>query len=87
MTIKTVFAQCVTCNSVESVDVDTDTFHDWRLRAGLVQEMFPELTPSQREVLIGNRSDMHTCAECWDQLRVDEQEADMYMEEENHEVE
>jgi hypothetical protein len=30
-------------------------------------------------VLIGNRSDMHTCAECWDQLRVDE-EADYEVE-------
>ena len=82
MTIKTVFAQCVTCSRVESVDVDAGVLHDWRHGGGLVQDLFPALTSPEREVLIGNRSDMHTCAECWDQLRVNEQEADMYIDEE-----
>jgi hypothetical protein len=62
-----VVRQCVVCNTESSVEVDTKKYFMWqRARAtgesgNHIQDVFPELTPDEREVLLSG-----THPECWD---------------------
>ena len=53
---------CEECGEVFDIAVDFEDLLNWK--AGeLVQNAFPYLTPSERELLISQ-----TCGDCWNQL-------------------
>ena len=74
-----VFATCDTCGEQSSVNVDLATWQEW-MKSGEdddngnptppinVQDAFPDMTPANREVLIGNKSGWHLCNVCWADL-------------------
>ena len=80
-----VFARCNTCGDEVSVSVDLKTWQEW-MKSGEedddgnrtptinVQNAFPDLTPANREVLIGNKSGWHMCDVCWPMLSDDIEE-------------
>lgn len=54
--------ECPLCLAYNSIEVDKDKFDRWR--AGeFAQYVWPDMTPSEREVLITG-----THLKCWDQL-------------------
>ena len=58
----TVNCKCNGCKVSESYLVDQNLFDDWS-KGAMVQDVFPELTPGQREMLISG-----TCSECWNKM-------------------
>ena len=74
-----VFATCDTCGDTETVSVDLATWQEW-MKSGEddddgnptpsinVQDAFPDMTPANREVLIGNKAGWHLCNVCWADL-------------------
>ena len=63
-----VFATCDTCGDTETVNVDLKTWQWWMETGTNVQDVFPDMTPANREVLIGNKSGWHMCDVCWADL-------------------
>jgi len=58
-------SQCMHCRKVEKLEVDEELLEAHR-KGGLVQDLFPDLTRVQCEVLIGHRSGgHHLCGDCW----------------------
>lgn len=45
------------------MQVDQDKYDSWTQGEGLIQDIFPELTDGDRELLISA-----TCDECWEKL-------------------
>jgi hypothetical protein len=43
---------CMMCGQPCQIDVDTDRYEVWRRGAGHVQDIFPEMSASEREVMI-----------------------------------
>ena len=67
---------CATCSQHGGITVLYGDLKRYEKGARL-EEAFPRLTQvNQREVVIGWRSEMFTCPECWDRLRADEEQAD-----------
>tara|TARA_R100001594_G_scaffold34249_1_gene63188 strand:+ start:3552 stop:3803 length:252 start_codon:yes stop_codon:yes gene_type:complete len=74
-----VFATCAACGEQSSVSVDLATWQEW-MKSGEddddgnptptinVQDAFPDMTPANREVLIGNKAGWHLCNVCWADL-------------------
>lgn len=54
---------CPYCGKEMSVNVDANAYIRWKNRECLIQDAFPDLLPSQREVLMSG-----TCNECWNML-------------------
>ncbi len=71
-------ATCTQCNGVGRVEVDAGVHDRYLLREGVVQTMFPALTPDEREVVINadpphqNGFTYYVCAECWPKLMDEE---------------
>jgi hypothetical protein len=66
-----VFATCDTCGDEKSVTVDLRTWQSWMNEGTNVQDAFPDMTPANREVLIGNKARWHLCNVCWSDLSDD----------------
>jgi hypothetical protein len=59
----TIVKECPMCGAVNVVEnVDFDHFAAWR-SGKRIQNALPELTPSQREMLLTG-----TCETCWDKM-------------------
>ena len=43
------------------MQVDSDSYYNWRDSEGFIQDLMPELSASDRELLISN-----TCGSCFD---------------------
>ena len=55
---------CVVCGRIhEPVILDAEKFYRWKVGGEHIQDVFPEMTKDQREILISG-----TCPECWDVL-------------------
>jgi hypothetical protein len=54
--------KCKTCGKPQELEVDEEAYMRWQL-GEKVQDAFPHLTDSEREMLITG-----TCDECWDYL-------------------
>ena len=65
-------AQCRRCPRVESVEVERSALNRFELRAGLVQNLFPDLSASEREVVMGWRNGSFLCSSCWDEVFAEE---------------
>ena len=57
-----VIRDCPWCGKTQSVTVESEEWDVYQLGA-LVQEAFPELNPSEREVLLSGM-----CNPCWDEM-------------------
>ena len=65
----TVKAACRSCNDEESVTVPDLAWNRFDMREGLVQELFPDLSLHDREVVMGARNGYgYYCAPCWDKI-------------------
>ena len=61
---------CVSCNKEIPVKVNGADYIYWRYnRQDLVQNIFPHLTPDERELLISGM-----CGKCYDELFQDDEE-------------
>jgi len=69
-----VFAMCNSCRNESYVSVDLATWQSWMNEGTNVQDAFPDMTPAEREVLIGNKSGWHLCNVCWSDLSDDNKE-------------
>ena len=63
--------RCIHCKGSTNVGVKANKFHRWWVEKELIQNVWPELTAGQREVMI---SGMH--ATCWDKVFPPEMEDD-----------
>ena len=71
---RTVEATCQQCSCDVDVSVDSSVHDRYLMREGLVQNMFPNLTPADRDILISanpphNRTSgisYYLCPPCWD---------------------
>ena len=54
---------CWNCNKTYAIDVPVDGHLKWKAGNGLIQEVLPELSDGERELLISG-----TCDTCWDEL-------------------
>lgn len=61
-----VSATCRQCKTTDTIRVDDGDYDRWLNREGLVQNVFPDLPASQRELLIGSRGGYYVCNRCWD---------------------
>lgn len=58
-----VMIECKFCQAFYAVPVNEDAYEDWQNGEGLVQDLMPELSPEERELLISK-----TCDECWNAI-------------------
>ena len=72
-----VSAECRHCKTTDTIRVDDGDYDRWVNREGLVQDVFPDLTPDQRELLIGHRGGWFVCHRCWDVVFADDEEEEM----------
>ena len=60
---------CVVCGKHhDSIVLDAERYYQWKA-GSCIQDVFPEMTKEQREILISG-----TCPECWDVLFPEEDE-------------
>ena len=74
--------KCNICKKVYAVYVTPESYEEYcSPNRRLIQEVFPYLTPSERELLISN-----TCDTCWNAMFPDEDEDDeeLFAEGESH---
>ena len=74
----TVKARCATssCDVSQTVTVSNTAWDRFQLREGLVQDLFPDLSAPERELVMGARNGFgYYCASCWDKMfaEVDEE--------------
>jgi hypothetical protein len=69
MTKIKVLVGCVHCESQHEFEVVKEAYDSWKLGEVLIQDAMPELTPSQRELLMSQ-----TCDDCWQQFFSDEED-------------
>jgi hypothetical protein len=55
-----VMIECKFCQAFYTVPVDENAYKDWQNGEGFIQDLMPELSPEERELLLSK-----TCEECW----------------------
>jgi hypothetical protein len=68
----TLLPKCATCGVQESVTVTTEDLNAYVFDRRLVQDVWSDWSPSEREKVIGWNSGFHTCVDCFQQLGDDE---------------
>ena len=58
--------QCRECPRISRTTVDEMQLEKYMQRVGLIQEVFPHHTESQREAIMGYRGGYYLCPICWD---------------------
>ena len=69
-------ARCGECDENQFLVVDSLAYNKFLLREGLVQDLFPDLSAPERELVMGARNGFgYYCASCWDKMfaEVDEE--------------
>lgn len=54
---------CPYCHKKYIVNVEEQDYYDWTYKRKLMQECFPYLSSTERELLISG-----TCKECWNKM-------------------
>lgn len=60
---------CMAHNVAHQVEIPDEAerrYNDWMVQKGLIQDLLPELSDSDREILLTG-----TCQEAWDEMFVD----------------
>lgn len=55
--------ECVECRKVIEISMTFEQYKKWKYKEDLVQNIFPEVKPELREVLISG-----ICPECWKKM-------------------
>ena len=61
----TLASRCNTCRAKASITVPAAKWTQ-DIEGALVQIVFPDLTPADRELVIASRVGFYTCSTCWD---------------------
>lgn len=61
----TIKADCRTCHTSNSIDVHPDDYRNYLYNNQLVQNVWPDLSPSQREIIMGHSNNFYLCDTCW----------------------
>lgn len=64
--------KCNSCGGVKTLTVPTMAYEKWKNGEGYVQDLFPMLTPGERELLISG-----TCEPCFDAMFPEEEDDDI----------
>lgn len=75
-TMLTITSVCNGCGTSNSVDVHSDDYRNYMYNNQLVQNVWPDLTTDQREIIIGHRQGTYYCSPCWDNLFEEEDKYD-----------
>ena len=67
-------AVCSDCRTACEVTVENIPLAKFMLREQTVQVLFHDLTPEERDVILGFRSGYYLCAECWEKFDPEEEE-------------
>jgi hypothetical protein len=65
-------ADCRSCNNAVSVFVHADDYRNYFYNKQLVQNVWPDLTADEREVIIGHSNNYYICGVCWDDMEESE---------------
>lgn len=57
------YIECVLCHEKYLVQVDPDSYYKWKNGEGFIQDLMPDLSASDRELLISR-----TCDDCFNQM-------------------
>ena len=68
--------ECRICKNNYVVDVDMEKYTSWKDGSGYIQDIMPELSADDRELLISN-----TCGNCWIEIFGTDDEDEDYGEE------
>ena len=55
--------RCRFCHAVEVLTGEDEAFRQFQSGEGRIQDLFPDMTPAQREILKSG-----TCSRCWDEM-------------------
>ena len=55
--------QCNACDKYYELDVDSERYNMWKNGEGFIQDLLPENTAAERELLISG-----ACGECFDRM-------------------
>lgn len=58
--------QCLICDEIHEIRMTASDYLSWKVMGNYVQEVFPHLSASAREIAISG-----TCPECWDRMYAD----------------
>lgn len=58
-----ILLECQHCDHSETVEVARPALLAWQRRTGNIQDIFPKLTPEQRELMLSR-----TCTKCFDRI-------------------
>ncbi len=73
--METVEAKCGMCGAKRAVTIDDTAWNKFQLREGLVQNLFPDLSLQEREVVMGARNGFgYFCGPCWDKMFLEDDE-------------
>ena len=61
--MKTVYKRCPMCGKEFGIEMSDEQYEKYTKGTEFIQDIFPEFTPAQREVLITG-----ICEDCWDKL-------------------
>ena len=61
-------AACRECDAVDEVQIDRERYGKWLSREAPVQELFSDLSASDREIILGDKSGMYLCPTCWEKV-------------------
>jgi len=64
----TLQADCRTCSVSNSVEVHPDDYRNYLYNNQLVQNVWPDLTVDEREIIIGHSNNYYLCGVCWDSM-------------------
>ena len=64
----TISAKCRACPTSNSIEVFADDYRNYFHNNQLVQNVWPDLSPDQREVIMGHSNNFYLCASCWDKM-------------------
>ena len=59
-------ATCNGCNKIHGLNVSLEKLRSYIYNNLPIQNVFPDLNPSQREIIMGNVKGMYLCDVCWD---------------------
>jgi len=54
---------CRSCNKEKTLPVDSERYQKWRDGKGYIQNLFPELSADDRELMLSG-----TCGDCFDNM-------------------
>ena len=64
-----IVTKCRICEKTEDIDAYLEDFNEWRKGEKNIQDCFPYMSPSHRELLLSG-----ICEKCWDEMYKEHEE-------------